>query len=293
MLERLNPPTAPKPFSRYSQAVLAPQNSEWLYISGQVGCDRERNVVEVVREAAQEVVRPIVFGVSIITVVFLPLFTLEGIEGKMFIPLAFTTAAALAGYRGPGSTRDGHPVQVLANVQDGAGAQAAAAAHAEGVGLLRTELAFFGRSEEPSVEEQAQIYAGVLAAFPGGKVVLRTLDDDADDLREQGEALVDEVEALQVRHFTGPECQGMCGGDVTSDVVRDPVGRVAGEAGAPSPNTRIMMDRSRDAADRVDADVDALFEGPVTEYRDALRAAGYTPIGDLMPLDAPTAPASP
>ena len=57
----------------------------------------ERNVVEVVREAAQEVVRPIVFGVSIITVVFLPLFTLEGIEGKMFIPLAFTTAAALAG----------------------------------------------------------------------------------------------------------------------------------------------------------------------------------------------------
>ena len=57
----------------------------------------ERNVVEVVREAAGEVVRPIVFGVSIITVVFLPLFTLEGIEGKMFIPLAFTTAAALAG----------------------------------------------------------------------------------------------------------------------------------------------------------------------------------------------------
>jgi cobalt-zinc-cadmium resistance protein CzcA len=57
----------------------------------------ERSVVEVVREAAQEVVRPIVFGVSIITVVFLPLFTLEGIEGKMFIPLAFTTACALAG----------------------------------------------------------------------------------------------------------------------------------------------------------------------------------------------------
>ena len=57
----------------------------------------ERNVVEVVRESAQEVVRPIFFGVSIITVVFLPLFTLEGIEGKMFIPLAFTTAAALAG----------------------------------------------------------------------------------------------------------------------------------------------------------------------------------------------------
>ncbi|WP_222264819.1 phosphoenolpyruvate--protein phosphotransferase [Modestobacter marinus] len=89
-------------------------------------------------------------------------------------------AAALAQYRGPGSTRDGHAVQVLANVQDGAGARAAAAAHAEGVGLLRTELAFFGRTEEPPVEEQARIYADVLAAFPGGKVVLRTLDAGSD-----------------------------------------------------------------------------------------------------------------
>jgi len=46
MLERLNPPTAPKPFSRYSQAVIAPQDSQWLYISGQVGCDRDRNIAD-------------------------------------------------------------------------------------------------------------------------------------------------------------------------------------------------------------------------------------------------------
>ncbi len=56
-----------------------------------------RNIVEVVRESALEVARPIIFGISIITVVFLPLFTLEGFEGKMFAPLAFTIAAALAG----------------------------------------------------------------------------------------------------------------------------------------------------------------------------------------------------
>jgi phosphotransferase system enzyme I (PtsI) len=93
---------------------------------------------------------------------------------------ADAAAAALAGYRGPGATRDGRPVQVLANVQDGPGARAAAAAQAEGVGLLRTELAFFGRAEEPTVEEQAQIYAAVFAAFPGGKVVLRTLDAGSD-----------------------------------------------------------------------------------------------------------------
>ncbi len=55
------------------------------------------NIVEAVRESALEVARPIVFGISIITVVFLPLFTLEGFEGKMFAPLAFTIATALAG----------------------------------------------------------------------------------------------------------------------------------------------------------------------------------------------------
>ena len=39
MLDYLNPETAPAPFSRYSQAVLAPENHRWLYVSGQVGCD--------------------------------------------------------------------------------------------------------------------------------------------------------------------------------------------------------------------------------------------------------------
>jgi phosphotransferase system enzyme I (PtsI) len=89
-------------------------------------------------------------------------------------------AVARAGYRGPAVTRDGTAVPVLANVQDGAGARAAAAAHAEGVGLLRTELAFLGRADEPSVEEQASGYAAVLAAFEGRTVVLRTLDAGSD-----------------------------------------------------------------------------------------------------------------
>jgi heavy metal efflux system protein len=52
---------------------------------------------EVVLYAAKEVGRPIVFGISIIIVVFLPLFTLQGFEGKMFSPLAFTISFALLG----------------------------------------------------------------------------------------------------------------------------------------------------------------------------------------------------
>ncbi|WP_369130262.1 putative PEP-binding protein [Modestobacter roseus] len=104
----------------------------------------------------------------------------DAAEAKARVAEAEQVAAALAGYRGPGATRDGHQVQVLANVQDGAGARAARDAHAEGVGLLRTELAFFGRTEEPAVAEQADIYAGVLEAFPAGKVVIRTLDAGSD-----------------------------------------------------------------------------------------------------------------
>ena len=46
-------------------------------------------------EATVEVIRPSLFGVTIITVVYLPIFSLTGIEGKMFHPMAFTVATAL------------------------------------------------------------------------------------------------------------------------------------------------------------------------------------------------------
>jgi heavy metal efflux system protein len=51
--------------------------------------------VRVVLDAATEVATPVIFGVSIIILVFLPLMTMEGMEGKMFAPLAFTIAIAL------------------------------------------------------------------------------------------------------------------------------------------------------------------------------------------------------
>lgn len=48
-----------------------------------------------VRDAVAEVATPVIFGVLIIVLVFLPLMTLEGTEGKMFAPLAYTIAIAL------------------------------------------------------------------------------------------------------------------------------------------------------------------------------------------------------
>ncbi|NBS62803.1 MAG: efflux RND transporter permease subunit [Betaproteobacteria bacterium] len=50
----------------------------------------------IVFEATSEVATPTIFGIAIIILVFLPLMTLQGIEGKMFAPLALTIAIALA-----------------------------------------------------------------------------------------------------------------------------------------------------------------------------------------------------
>jgi phosphoenolpyruvate-protein phosphotransferase (PTS system enzyme I) len=89
-------------------------------------------------------------------------------------------AERTARWTGPGATSDGHAIAVLANVQDGAAARAARETAAEGVGLFRTELCFLNRETEPSVDEQADIYAEVLEAFTGKKVVIRTLDAGSD-----------------------------------------------------------------------------------------------------------------
>ncbi|MEN8165117.1 MAG: CusA/CzcA family heavy metal efflux RND transporter, partial [Acidobacteriota bacterium] len=48
-----------------------------------------------IRQAAVEVGRPIVFGVAVIIVVFIPIASLQGVEGKMFAPLAYTISIAM------------------------------------------------------------------------------------------------------------------------------------------------------------------------------------------------------
>lgn len=51
--------------------------------------------LEIVYSATREVIRPALFGVFIITVVYLPIFSLTGVEGKMFHPMALTVVIAL------------------------------------------------------------------------------------------------------------------------------------------------------------------------------------------------------
>ncbi|MBW1896160.1 MAG: efflux RND transporter permease subunit [Deltaproteobacteria bacterium] len=64
-----------------------------LNTSRKAGRDR----LAVIFSSAQEVSKPIAFSIAIIIVVFLPVFTLQNVEGKMFSPMAFTTCFALVG----------------------------------------------------------------------------------------------------------------------------------------------------------------------------------------------------
>lgn len=53
------------------------------------------DVRDVVRKAALEVGRPVLFGIAIIIAVYIPIVTLEGLEGRMFRPMAFTVCVAV------------------------------------------------------------------------------------------------------------------------------------------------------------------------------------------------------
>ena len=74
-------------------AVVMVENTERLLHSS----DPSESRVHIVARACKEVGRPITFAIFIIIVVFLPLFTLSGVEGKTFKPLAYTVALAMLG----------------------------------------------------------------------------------------------------------------------------------------------------------------------------------------------------
>jgi len=64
-------------------------------VFSRLGHNRTADRLKVVYEAVLEVGTPVIFGICIIILVFLPLMTLEGMEGKLFSPLAYTIAIAL------------------------------------------------------------------------------------------------------------------------------------------------------------------------------------------------------
>ncbi len=61
------------------------------------GAPQEESKLHVIARACREVAQPITFAILIVVIVFIPLFTLQGVEGKMFRPLAYTVALAMFG----------------------------------------------------------------------------------------------------------------------------------------------------------------------------------------------------
>jgi cobalt-zinc-cadmium resistance protein CzcA len=59
--------------------------------------EQDKPLIEIIREAAHGVSRPVIFGVLIIIAVYLPVLTLQSLEGRMFRPMAVTVVSALFG----------------------------------------------------------------------------------------------------------------------------------------------------------------------------------------------------
>lgn len=103
----------------------------------------------------------------------------------------------LAGERTlPAMTRDGRRIRLLCNAGTAAEVAGGLAAGAEGVGLLRTELAFLDASDWPTQDEHSAALAPALSLLPGRIATVRTLDFGADKtppflagVRERGLAL--------------------------------------------------------------------------------------------------------
>ncbi|HEU4641181.1 MAG TPA: phosphoenolpyruvate--protein phosphotransferase [Gemmatimonadaceae bacterium] len=90
-------------------------------------------------------------------------------------------ASELAAAASPAITRDGHRVEVVANIGDVDGAHRVPEVGGEGVGLLRSEFLFLHRHAAPDEDEQTRSYEAVARALgPERILVIRTLDVGGD-----------------------------------------------------------------------------------------------------------------
>ncbi|HLS03420.1 MAG TPA: phosphoenolpyruvate--protein phosphotransferase [Actinomycetales bacterium] len=102
---------------------------------------------------------------------------------------------------GPGITKDGHKIEVLANIGTVGDAIRARETQIEGVGLFRTEIPFLRRQTAPTVDEEVETYSQVFASFRGQKVIVRTLDVGADKPLAFANLPQEENPALGIRGY--------------------------------------------------------------------------------------------
>lgn len=108
--------------------------------------------------------------------------------------------AALEAYRGKKSvTKTGKEILLCANIGSPADAELAMKGDAEGVGLMRSEFLYLGRTELPTEEELFEAYRQVAEIMQGRPVVIRTLDIGADKQAEYLHMPQEENPALGLR----------------------------------------------------------------------------------------------
>ena len=86
----------------------------------------------------------------------------------------------------PAITRDGHKINLMANLDSSADAPSLAAVKAEGVGLYRTESLYMNRNSVPTEAEQVKAYSAVVKAAPTMPLIIRTADIGGDRATQLG-----------------------------------------------------------------------------------------------------------
>lgn len=86
----------------------------------------------------------------------------------------------------PATTRDGHKIHLMCNLDSSADAQELADMKSEGVGLFRTEFLYMNREAVPTEEEQVRAYSAVVKAIPNLPLTIRTADIGGDRATQLG-----------------------------------------------------------------------------------------------------------
>ena len=128
----------------------------------------------------------------------------DGTLGRVLVaPDASERQAAAANGTSQAAPAALPPLSLAVTIEANAGSprevEQAAAVGAHGVGLLRTELLFLGRTDAPGLEEQRALYRRIRTAMPNGPVVFRTLDVGGDKPAGYRPVLTEANPALGVR----------------------------------------------------------------------------------------------
>ncbi|MDH5588807.1 MAG: hypothetical protein OEZ65_11460 [Gemmatimonadota bacterium] len=118
--------------------------------------------------------------------------------------------------------------------------------------------------------------ASVVEALPTGPATAA--------LRSEAREVQDALALASREFFTGPECQGICGGDIPAREVVSMGRFLADLRGAPSATDLMRLTRAEATADRIVDHVNGLIEGPLAALDASLKAGGFTPLDRIRPV---------